>query len=1417
MNTNALKPVRFGDIIEFEIISLAFGGDSVGRFQDFAVFVPGGLPGERVRVKITQVKDQFATGEIQAVLRHSPDRVAPVCPIFEECGGCQWQHFNYPRQLQTKRQFVVDSLQRIGRLNNIDVQPCLPSPNPYAYRNKAMPVISMRDGHFISGIYEPRSHHLIPYNTCPIQGDPINDLIQKVLQKIDRSGLTPYQEKKHTGFLRHLTVRQGVKTGELLLAFVTRTEIPDERLQKPAVLPEEMNQILPRIARELMEEVPGLVGVLQNINPSRTNIVFGPSTALLAGRDHYYEIIDGLKLKVSLKSFLQVNTAQADLLHAIVREALGEPANKKKWGTVLDLYSGIGTLAMAVSDKADYVVGAEEVSPAVEDAKFNADLNHKNNIDYLEGDVAQILMGLKDKGLSQIDAAILDPPRKGVLPEVLARITALRPERLVYVSCDPSTLARDLALLVKHGFTVDWVQPLDMFPQTYHVETVVKLTRQAPVAPEVVAPAAAGEPEPFRLSKPVEPASLNVTANFKVLKEKTSSLFVAIIQQLRAVLGLALALVLSLAVGLYEVFRVLGRGLYSLFHAAGKTSVKTSEALQDFSRERAEHLSRLTKSGAQKSQTFMASVIERTAAVKGKFLSAFTRGPREQAPDSHALKDDFPDAFLPEVEISNLEAQVTTSEEEVLASVFASSFKVSNLEMKPPAASEPSSYPNIQNTPGLISDPSVGLTLPRSESEHEKPLWPPLRKPRFQWKLPVLSLPKNVSFSGLRGGKTLRWALAAAILAGGGWVAKATLSPEAKRSGSLVATVSQVIPDVIAVMPSRNFLRYEMVPFEVKINAAEMPTFSQMRAAVEVYRGGEPVSMVDGKTKLILKKDPASGKFIGNWPIPYNPAPGTYIAEVVVSAPQWESAKTFESAFTISPLKPSGLYPGYAGLTMEGGKQMVGGAVPALDGGDSFKSANAIDWAQFMGANLFCYLMGQTSIWDHLNPKDFPFNRGDLETGDKYARAAHNAGLKFAGYMTTFKVVGDAWNQAPYEFSLGYDPDTDEVIQTRFISLEDKKRRQDIVDFLKRLNEDEDVDLVGLDYVRTGSAGYEMVDEFVKDLSVPGPADYWSMNKQERIHWLAKTVELKENKDVVALFEWWRAHKVALTLKGILDEAKMNKPVFTFTLGWQMGHQHGQDPAMFVDAGVNFNHIMLYEGDRDTLESMKRQWPEYLSRANGMYAMGEMVDFNWVQKSLNPPAPEELYNREMETFHNWFPVNANVGMFWHDLYRIIYGIRGPYSSMEWLISGGKAFSTLQQAEGLSPIEVSLVAPKEIPAGVPVPISVMVRNHSPENLKGMVLHQLDTTKDYNVDLATVGPFDLPAGNMVKVKSLYVNIPREDHPERDNRYMAAVMVEKPGQALRAFDFVYLKKLSSGSAVKTLEDEPSRDASEPVNSKK
>ncbi len=1322
MKSKAVKPVRFGDQVEIEIDSMAFGGDSVGRYHDFAIFVRGALPGERVLAKITSVKDHYASAEVAAILRPSPDRVEVPCPIFEECGGCQWQHFNYSKQLLTKAQFVRDAIERIGKLEGIQVEPCLPSPDPYAYRNKALPVLSMRDDHFVAGIYEPRSHQLVPYKTCPIQSDAINDLIKKVLDKIDKAGLTPYQEKSHTGFMRHLGVRHGTKTGELLLAFVTRTAVPEERVQKHGLPKEELADILPRLAQELMAEIPGLVGVLQNINPSRTNIVFGQETKLLAGRDHYYEVIDGFKLKVSLQSFLQVNTAQADQLHETVRKALGDPFHKKKWGTVLDLYSGIGTLALGVSSKAEYVIGVEEIAPAVEDAKFNAKNNHRTNLDFVAGDVPNILLDLRNKGMVQIDAAILDPPRKGVSPEVLARVAALHPERIVYVSCDPSTLARDLALLAQHGFLVDWAQPLDMFPQTYHVETVVRLTRDTPLPPDVSSQLGKVNPQAFRLPKPPAPDTFDPT----VWKERSERWGQSSAKGLAALIGFVGVAAAAMA----KAVAFAGRGI-------GRLSVAFWDWTQVFRAQVAANLQE------QEQKRALERAMRESEMSQAQLLS-------------HAIR------------LADLELQLKDS--------LSSAVKERNAK---PVPIEPE---------------------PKPEAKEKKKFVLPLP----QWKMPlvpwlVLNLPK-VSFSAFEmalaavaGNRIFRLAFAAIFLTFGGYLATAKIAPMLMGTPKVPAN-SQLLPDMIAVMPNRNFLRYEMVPFEIKVRSLQAVNFSGLKAAAIITLNGEPVTTVGSTERLVLKKDADERRLYGNWPIPYNPKPGTYIATLTVTAPEWKAPKILRSAFTISPLKPQGLYPGYATLTMEGGKQLINGAVPAVDGSESMRPGNAIGWAKFMGANCYCYLAGQTSIWDHLESREFPFNPSDIDVAHKYAKAAHEAGIKFAAYMTTFKVVGDAWNQAPYQFSLGYDSDSGQVVQTRFISLEDPKRRQDVIDLLRKFDDDSMIDMIGLDYVRTGFAGYEMVDEFMKDLDVPAPAGYGSMNKDERILWLAKTVEHDKDHKVISLFEWWRAHKVSLALKSILDEAKVSKPVFTFTLGWQQGHQHGQDPAMFVDAGVNFNHIMLYEGDSGTLQTMNKQWPNYLARGNGMYAMGEMVDFNWVQKSLNPPGPEELYDRETDTFRSWFDVNARLGMFWHDLYRLVYGMRGPYSAMEWTVAGGKAFSVMKNAEGVLPIKVVLDEPKEIPAGVAVPINVEVRNQSNINLKGLMLHQLDTSKNYASDIATVGPFDLPAGHILRFKNLFVTIPKDEEPERDNRYMTAILVEQSDSDIRAFDFNYVHRLGA-----------------------
>lgn len=1170
MPVRATPLLHAGDERTVVFENLAFGGEVVGRIDGFAVFVFGALPGETARVRIKEVHPRFARAELLSVESVSPDRRSPLCPIFHACGGCHLQHLDYPKQLTAKRQMVVDCLTRIGRLPEHLVQPCLPAPNPYHYRNKAMPVVAMRDGKFVAGIHESASRKLVPYETCPIQSDAINDLIRKVLTKVETYGLTPYHEKIHKGFLRHLVVRHSEMTKELLLGFVTNGEAPEE-LRKEACAECTPGEVLPHIARELQKETPHLVGVVQNINVSRTSFVFGPQTKVLAGRGAYHERFDGLDLEVSLQSFLQVNTAQANLLHNLVREALGAPEEGGKFHRVLDLYSGIGTLSLAVAGSAGHVLGVEEEPAAVQDASRNAAKNHKKNVEFVQGDVHRVLSALKAEGIKAVDAVIVDPPRRGVAPEVLAQIASLAPKRLVYVSCDPATLARDLSLLNHHGFQVDWVQPLDMFPQTYHVETVVRLTRAVPTAVDWV-----------------------------------------------------------------------------------------------------------------------------------------------------------------------------TSEKEIRRLERKQSFAL-NAEAWPAAGGE------------------AGVEVSR---------WPLVfkRPPLWRW------------------GAAL---IAAAGLTGAAMIAKATWT-----SSQQVPQVSEPVPEVIASLPGRAFKRYELVPFEVRVSGEKTERFLQMSAIAEVFRENQPVAAVDGRYKWYLQRDMKKHRFFGFWPMPYNPPPGTYKTRVTLFASYWKQPKVYESAFTVPPLSPYRLPRGYAVLTMEGGPRTQDGAIPAPDKKEDPSPENIVHWAKLMGVDALCVLAGQTSIWGKKQDALYPFSDRYLKIVHRYAQAAKSAGLLFAAYITTFKVVGDAWRDADYDFCLRYDPVNDRLVETPHIRLDDARRRKHLVDFLKKLQKDPAVDFIGFDYIRTGFGGYEMAEEFFETFpDMLPPAERRASDMQKAL-WLARRVENEKDESLKELFNWYRAHRTAKALSEIIERAGLTKPVFTFTLGWEMGHQHGQDPAMFMDAGVDFNHIMLYERTAEQAKLMVHQWPAYLSRANGMYVMGEMVDFRWVQQSVNPPGPEELYRRLMFTYDDWHRVNAELGVFWHDLYRLLYGLKGPYTTWEWLIAGGKAVTETRKRQGVLPFEAHIRAPRYAALKRRTPFTVEIRNLTGEDRQGLLLHQFDPYADYWRILRTIGPLSLPAGSRLEVEGFSLSL-GDDQPARENRFMAAVLLEDPAEPkAKAYDFVYVKGLPAST---------------------
>ncbi len=453
-------PVRRGQILELEIKGLTHDADGVGPAGGLAVFVPRALPGEVVRVRVTEVRKNHARARLLEVTRPSPRRLEPPCPVYAECGGCQLQHLNARGQLEYKTGLVTDALRRLGGLDGVVVRPAIGMEDPWRYRNKAQfPVAAGPGGRgLVGGIYARGTHRLVPVNECLIQHPLNNTMLQVALELAGRHRIAPYDEDGHTGVLRHVLARATRATGEAMAVFVTRTrDLPAAR----------------DLARELMARVPQVVCVAHNTNPRRTNVILGERTRLVLGRPYVEEVLGGLRFRISPTSFFQVNPAQTEVLYsrAVDYAALGGGE------TVVELYSGIGAISLFLARRAARVTGVEVVPEAVRDAVANARLNGVANVSFIEGPAERVLPELAAGGV-RAEVVVLDPPRRGCEPRVLEAVGRLRPDRVVYVSCNPATLARDLARLAGLGYRVREVQPVDMFPQTAHVEAVALAVRE---------------------------------------------------------------------------------------------------------------------------------------------------------------------------------------------------------------------------------------------------------------------------------------------------------------------------------------------------------------------------------------------------------------------------------------------------------------------------------------------------------------------------------------------------------------------------------------------------------------------------------------------------------------------------------------------------------------------------------------------------------------------------------------------------------------------------------------------------------------------------------------------------------------------------------------------------------------------------
>lgn len=468
---NGLSAYKVGDRIEITIEDIAAGGEGVGKIDGFVIFVPASAPGDRLSVELTTLKKKYGRGRIAKILKPSRRRVKPPCPVYENCGGCQFQHLDYDAQLTYKTKMVRDAIEHLGSLEKVDVKPCRGMSDPWGYRNKAQMMVAgrpyldrERDPSTSSprlrpyfGFYAQRTHRVVAVSECLIQSQVNNDVLRAARDMTERLGWVPYDEKQESGFLRYVITRSTVGGDTLLILVASQPSLPN--------IKEFVSGVRGRVKK--------LKGVVVNLNPHRTNVVLGSTTRLVWGQDHLVEEVDGLKFRISPKSFFQVNPWGLQSIY----ECLQKELKLRGRDSVLDLYCGVGSMSLFLARMAKRVVGIDSCGPAIEDAIINSDLNDIRNAYFATGASEKVLPRLYQQG-ERFAAAVLDPPRKGCAPEVLNTVSRMRIPRLVYISCNPATLARDLGQLKDLGYRTETIQPIDMFPQTYHVESVATLTRK---------------------------------------------------------------------------------------------------------------------------------------------------------------------------------------------------------------------------------------------------------------------------------------------------------------------------------------------------------------------------------------------------------------------------------------------------------------------------------------------------------------------------------------------------------------------------------------------------------------------------------------------------------------------------------------------------------------------------------------------------------------------------------------------------------------------------------------------------------------------------------------------------------------------------------------------------------------------------
>lgn len=444
-----------GQIITAKCIDLSFEGKGVAKFEKGVVFVDGLFPGEEAEIEITYTRAGSFFGKIRKLLTLSKDRIQPWCPVCTSCGGCQFQQLNYHAQLAFKKNKVKNAFLRTAKMD-VEVNDVIGMEDPYFYRNKIqMPVGKDRFGKIVTGFYKANSHDIVPIEKCYIEDERSAPILKTIRELMKEIRIEPYDEDKRTGVIRHILIRASFYKKQIMVVIVTNVNsFPGQR----------------NFVNALTSKHPEITTIVQNINKRDTNVILGNYENILYGKGFIEDSLLGINYQISSKSFYQINPNQTEKLYTTAIKA----ANLSKEDIVFDAYTGIGTIALLAAKHAKHVIGVEIVYQAIRDAIRNAKHNGVANVDFHAADVADYLdqMALENQ---KIDVLFMDPPRKGADERFLKSVLTLKPKKIIYISCEPETLARDIKLL-SAKYNIESIQPVDMFPQTHHVETIVGLS-----------------------------------------------------------------------------------------------------------------------------------------------------------------------------------------------------------------------------------------------------------------------------------------------------------------------------------------------------------------------------------------------------------------------------------------------------------------------------------------------------------------------------------------------------------------------------------------------------------------------------------------------------------------------------------------------------------------------------------------------------------------------------------------------------------------------------------------------------------------------------------------------------------------------------------------------------------------------------